>query len=244
MKKFILTAVFAAVLASACTTASDSSRSGPAGPDLPEKEASPPRTAVDRFRKDIGDSKGVIVLTDDYGEDDTVRIYDKGGALWYEFSYYDESAFDELESINTDFRPFAFHPDYLLLAMRVVSEDTALYEVVVNEEKDLRKFVRKDDENLEFEPFEKHILSVYAVDFDPKTNPLRESPGGEPLKGDFSKVPIFKPANVDGEWLEVVFRIPETEGGNSNDAAEKGPSRGWIRWRDGSYLTVALFYVP
>ncbi|MCO6509496.1 MAG: hypothetical protein J5I65_01780 [Aridibacter famidurans] len=197
-----------------------------------------------RFRREIGDSKGVVVLTDKYGEEDTVKIYDKGGPVWYEFSYYDESAFDELESINTDFKPFAFHPDYLLLAMRVVGEDAALFEVVVNEESDLRKFVRKDDENLAYETFEDHILTVYAVDFDQKANPLRSGPGADPLNGDFSKVPIFKPSKVEGEWLEVIFSAPDDVLANTNaKGQENEPSRGWIRWREGNLLRVALFYV-
>ncbi|HUF04136.1 MAG TPA: hypothetical protein VMM38_08165 [Aridibacter sp.] len=196
-----------------------------------------------RFRREIGDSKGVIVLTDRYGEEDTVKIYDKGGPVWYEFSYYDESAFDDLESINTDFKPFAFHPDYLLLAMRVVGEDSALYEVVVNEEADLRKFVRKDDENLAFEPFEKHIISVYAVDFDAGTNPLRAEPGGEPLRGDFSMVPIFKPSRTEGDWLEVTFRDPAPGRESNSNGIGGAPANGWIRWREGSLLKIAFFYI-
>lgn len=203
-----------------------------------------PGEPASKFGREIGDSKGIIVLTDKYGEEDTVKIYDKGGPVWYEFSYYDESAFDELESINTDFKPFAFHPDYLLLAMRVVGEDAALYEVVVNEESDLRKFVRKEDENLAFESFSDHILTAIAVDFDQQTNPVRAEPGGEPLAGDFSKVPIFKPSNTEGDWLEVTFQEPSEASANSNVNGSANAAKGWIRWREGHLLRIALFYVP
>ncbi|QQS41740.1 MAG: hypothetical protein IPM63_01980 [Acidobacteriota bacterium] len=246
MNKALVAILSALFFLSACGSAS-----GPAdndaeqlSPAVNSASGSPASDPGSRFRREIGDSKGVVVLTDKYGEEDTVKIYDKGGAVWYEFSYYDESAFDELESINTDFKPFAFHPDYLLLALRVVGEDAALYEVVVNEESDLRKFVRKDDENLAYESFEDHILTVYAVDFDQKANPLRSGPEGEPLSGNFSKVPIFKPSKVEGDWLEVIFSDPETGEADANsNGRTKEPARGWIRWRDGSHLRIALFYV-
>lgn len=194
---------------------------------------------VDRFNREIGDSKGVIVLSDKYGEDDTIRIYNKGGSLWYEFSYYDESAFDDLESINTDFKPFAFHPDYLLLAMRVVGEDSALYEVVVNEESDLRKFVRKNDENLKYEDFGALILTVYAIDFDTGTNTPRNTPGGEAVTADYTDVKRFKPEEVDGDWLRISWSKPAAEKGD----AAADPGTGWIRWRRGSKLLVELFYI-
>lgn len=245
MKKEVLVLISVIVLHAACATAP------PPGPQTADTEPSenssevmPQQDPSSRFRREIGDSKGLIVLTDKYGEEDTVKIYDKGGPVWYEFSYYDESAFDELESINTDFKPFAFHPDYLLLAMRVVGEDSALWEVVVNEESDLRKFVRKDDENLAYESFEDHILTVYAVDFDQKTNPLRSEPGGQPLEGDFSKVPIFKPSKTDGDWLEVTFGDPAEGVTDANSIGTvREPARGWIRWREGNLLRIALFYI-
>lgn len=209
-------------------------------------EEAPPEQPKQPFSREIGDSKGVIVLTDKYGEEDTIRIYNRDGTPWYEFSYYDESAFDELESINTDFRPFAFHPDYLLLGLRVVGDDDTRYEVVVNEVSDIRKFVRKDDENLAFEEFEKHILSTYAVDFDPEKNPLRKEPGGEADTVEYGKVAIFKAERTDGDWLEVSWTDAKGEGpesSNSEANSLEGKRTGWVRWRKGTKLLIALYYV-
>ena len=199
----------------------------------------------ERFERDIGDSKGVVTLSEKYGEDDTVKIYNADGSMWYEFSYYDESAFDQLESINTDFRPFAFHPDFLILGLRVVGEDDKRYEVVVNEEDGLKKFVLKNDEDLEFEPFDKHIVSTYAVDFDPSKNPVLKEPGGEKVDEDYSKVPLFKAVKVGGDWVEIKWNSPDAGGASSNTnvPGEGTEKTGWVRWRDGSKMTIELFYV-
>ncbi len=197
-----------------------------------------------RFETRIGDSNGVIVLSDNYGEEDTVKIYNANGTLWYEFSYYDESAFDQLESINTDFRPFAFHPDYLLLGLRVAEEDEKRYEVVVNEDSGLKKFVRKDDENLEYEPFETHIVSAYAVDFDDKNNPVLREPGGAKIEEDYSKIEIFKAVKVESDWVELKWDEPVSgSGANSNTQPGSVERTGWVRWRDNGKMVIELFYV-
>ncbi|REJ78296.1 MAG: hypothetical protein DWQ47_02205 [Acidobacteria bacterium] len=201
-------------------------------------ESTPPR---EKYSREIGDSNGLIVLSESYGENDTVRIYNKGGAVWYEFSYYDEAAFDELESINTDFRPFSFHPDYLVLAMRVVGEDSALYEVVVNEESDLRKFVRKNDPVLKYEEFGEHLKTVYAIDFDTQKNPVLSQPDGEPVMIEYSKVRIFKPEEADGDWVKISWQLAEASAGNAESIAMQ--NEGWIRWKDGSKMIVEIYYV-
>jgi hypothetical protein len=215
-----------------------------ANDELEDVDTADDAPVKNRFETKIGDSKGVIVLSDKYGEDDTVKIYEPDGKLWYEFSYYDESAFDQLESINTEFRPFAFHPDYLLLAMRVVGEDEKRYEVVVNEQSGLKKYVRKDDENLEYEPFEKHIVSAYAVDFDDKKNPALKKPDGEKIEEDYSKIERFKAVNVEGDWVELKWDEPaETAAGNTNAIPGSVERTGWVRWRNGGTMLIELFYV-
>lgn len=196
-----------------------------------------------KYSTNIDGSEGVVVLSEDYGENDTVRIFDENGGIWYEFSYYDEAAFDELESINTDFRPFAFHPDYLLLAMRVVGQTGTSYEVVVNEETGLRKFVRKDDKSLEYETFEKHIVSTYAVDFDEKANPVLSEPYGEAETIDYSKIGLFRASEVEGDWVLVTWEVQAPPSGSNSNAAPDAQRRsGWVRWRNERKMIIDLYY--
>lgn len=198
----------------------------------------------ERFERKIGDSKGVVTLSQTYGENDTVKIYNADGSIWYEFSYYDDAAFDQLESINTEFRPFAFHPDYLILGLRVTGEDDKRYEVVVNEEDGLKKFVRKDDKVLEYEPFEKHILSTYAIDFDSDKNPVLDEPEGKKVTEDYSKVAIFKAVQVSGDWVELKWSEPTTKAdANTNETQDEREKTGWVRWRKDGTMLIELFYV-
>ena len=241
LKKYLLV-ISIAMLAIGCGR----SQSGRQTPDLNSVNtpAAPAQSATpdDTFEREIGDSKGVIVLTDKYGEEDTIRIFNRDGSPWYEFSYYDESGFDELENLNTDFRPFAFHPDYFLLALRVVGEDDRNWEVVVNEESDLRKYVRKNDENLAYEDFGPHILTAFAVEFDSEQNPLRTEPDGKKVEADYSKISRFEPVEYEGDWLKVKWTDTEGEGEAS---ANKEPSTpdGWVRWKNGSKMIIRIYYL-
>ena len=104
-------------------------------PEVSESESPAPDPSPDekeRFRTSIDGIGGVVTLSKYFDEKDKVRIYERNGRVWYQFTYLDE-AFEELEGLNTDFLPLAFHPDYFLLVMRAVAEDDKTYEVVVNE---------------------------------------------------------------------------------------------------------------
>jgi len=241
----VFTAILVSVTLSGCVTTSPDNGSSQ---NIEVQDSRPLDNASaekERFSREIGDSKGVIVLTDEYGEADTISIYNRDGSPWYEFSYYDEDAFDELEGLNTDFKPFAFHPDYFLLALRVVGEDDRNYEVVVNEESDLRKYVRKDDKNLAYEDFGQHILSTFAVDFDPAKNPLRSEPGGEPVKTEASGIRMFKAEKIEGDWLEVSWAPSGDSNGTGTSNVADAESRpiGWVRWREKNKFLLELFYI-
>ena len=91
----------------------------------------------------VKETKGLIILSDRHSKNDFVCFYNKDGSLWYEFTFYYDDKDGKFEYENKNFDPFAFHPDYFLLALKCVGSDKNRYEVIVNEKKRLRKFVKK-----------------------------------------------------------------------------------------------------
>ena len=190
-------------------------------------------SGLERQVSATANSLGLIVLSESYGKKDFVHIYNKDGSLWHKFSFYYDDSDGKFEYANDNFRPFAFHPDYFLLALKCVRKEVGRYEVIVNEETGLKKYVKADDPSLRFERWEDHILTVFAVGFNRKENPVLNAPRGRVKKVPTPDVP-FHPVEVRGEWLKIKW-----------EAANKGmrDGLGWIRWKRGERLLVELFYI-
>lgn len=179
----------------------------------------------------IKNTKGLIVLSNRYGNNDFIRFYNEDESLWYEFTFYYDDSDGKFEYENEDFAPFAFHPDYFSLALRCVGEDKSRFEVIVNEETGLKKFVRKTDKTLKFETFENHILKTFSIDFNRTENPLRKIPEGEIKVVDLPKEVTFHPVEIKGEWLKVRW-----------DNTKKDTDFGWVRWKENDKILIKLFY--
>ncbi len=199
-----------------------------------EERRDPNETTVQADTTSIKDTKGLIVLSKKYGKGDFVRLYNEDGSPWYEFSFYYEQIGDGKFPENENFAPFAFHPDYFVLALKCVGEDESRYEVIVNEKTGLRKFVKKSDPALKFETWEDHILKAFAVGFDRKENALRDGPGGNVKNADLPEDATFCPVQVDGDWLRVSW--------DTSKKAGKVDKSGWVKWKENNRILVALFY--
>lgn len=182
----------------------------------------------------IKDTKGLIVLSNKYGKSDFVRLYNEDGSLWYEFTFYYDDKDGKFEYENDNFAPFAFHPDYFLLALRFAGEDKNRYEVIVNEDTGLKKFVKKDDAALKFQSWEDHIKGAFAVKFNQVENSLRETPAGKVKNADLPEDVTFHPVQVNGEWLKVRW--------DGSQQPKKDAGSGWVKWRDNDQILVELFY--
>ncbi len=75
-------------------------------------------------------SLGLIVLSKAYGEKDYIHLYNEDGSLWHKFSFYYDDSDGNFEYAFEDFRPFAFNPDYFLLALKCVKKELGRYEVI------------------------------------------------------------------------------------------------------------------
>lgn len=183
-------------------------------------------------KKNIGNSIGIItIIAERLTENDTIKIFNKDGSLWYKFSYFYDDSNGKYDFYNEDFNPLSFHPDYFLLALKVTSELNDYYEVVVNENTWIKKYIKKNNPLLKFQTWEEHILSsVFAVGFDENKNPLRSYPS---LSADtlyYDKDEFYYPNQIKGEWLQVKW------------GSEGNWNYGWIKWKDKDRLLIEIFY--
>jgi hypothetical protein len=182
----------------------------------------------------IKNTKGLLVLSDRYSKDEFIRFYNDDGSLWYEFTFYYDDKDGKFEYENANFAPFAFHRDYFLLALKCTSEDKNRYEVIVNEETGLRKFVKKDDPTLKFQSWEDHVKGAFAVKFNQRENPLRGFPKDKVNSIGLPNDVTLHPVEVNGDWLKVRWDgLPDPK---------KAAGSGWVKWRDDNQILVELFY--
>jgi hypothetical protein len=189
---------------------------------------------VQADKTSIKDTRGLIVLSDHYDKNDFVRFYNEDGSLWYEFTFYYDDSDGKFEHENENFKPFAFHPDYFLLALKCVGENETRYEVIVNEETGLKKFVRKDIPALKLVTWEEHITKAFAISFNQEKNPLREIPKGKVKNTDLPKEVTFHPIEIKGDWLKVRW--------DSSKKAKNEVEFGWVKWKENNNLLIELFY--
>lgn len=200
-----------------------------------DKKTTQDKVAAKPDKTFIENTKGLLVLNSQRPDrKDFIRFYNDDGTLWYEFTFYYDDSDGKFEYENENFAPFAFHQDYFLLALRIAGEDKNRYEVIVNEETELKKFVRKDDPTLKFETWDEHVIKAFAVDFNQAENPLRESPDGKAKNVDLPKEVTFHPVEVKGEWLKVRW--------DGSQQPKKDAGSGWVKWRDNDHILVELFY--
>lgn len=181
----------------------------------------------------IKNTRGVVVLNK-YSKGDFVRFYNADGSLWYEFSYFYDDSDGKFEYANDEFRPFAFHQDYFLLVLKCTETSDKFFEVVVNEETGLRKHVKANDPVLKLEPWEKFVLSVFALKFDKKANPILETPNGHVKTVDIPAGASFRPVEAEGEWLKIRWDTAGAKTGKTD--------KGWIRWKSDESLLIDFHY--
>ncbi|MBS1795884.1 MAG: hypothetical protein JSS81_18665 [Acidobacteria bacterium] len=201
--------------------------------NLTETNADKEQQVVQTDKTSIKGTKGLIVLSDRYRKNEFVRFYNEDESLWYEFTFFYDDSDGKFDYENENFLPFAFHPDYFSLALKCVGEDKNRYEVIVNEETGLKKFVKKNDPTLKFQTWEDHITKAFAVDFNRNENHLRETPQGKIKTGELPSEVTFHPVKMEGDWLKVSWDVAK-QGDNAGS--------GWIKWKENQKLLIELSY--
>jgi hypothetical protein len=101
---------------------------------------------------------------------ETIKIYNADGSIWYEFSYNEKSQLYYFNHQNSDLKPYysmRTRPD--LFRIKAVSANW--YEVVVNEETQMTKYLSGNDPVLGLDSFENYILQSVHITFDKEKNP-------------------------------------------------------------------------
>ena len=187
-------------------------------------------------QQNIQNTLGVVVRSKNYGEHDFIKIYNADGSLWYKFSFYYDDKNGRFPYQNDSFRPFTFHPSYFLLALKCIRKVKDRYEVIVNEETSLKKYVHASDASLSFETWGQHILKVFSVDIARSKSPLLKTKQGARVK-----LPIdafLHPVKVEGDWLVVKWIVRERTG-----TQKEKYEYGWVKWKDQKRLLVELAYI-
>ena len=166
------------------------------------------------------ESIGSVSLREGYNGSKII-LYNEDGSVWKSFIMTDN--FEDKSII-----PFALKSDDRLLVFQMYDSSDLFYVVKVDEKKNLFKFIKKADKNFIYEPWEKHILKVFSVDFDYKLNPPKEEPFDNSKTKPYDKEQFYHPVKVKDEWLMI----------KDDDDKES-----WIKWKDNKgTLVVTLYY--
>jgi hypothetical protein len=148
-------------------------------------------------------------------DQDTIRIYNSDGSLWYEFSTYENSPLYFQNNIKEDFKPYRSPQEHFSgwdLRVKAISENW--YEVVVNEVTSAIKYIPISDKMTGYLSLQHFILDYGYITFDAEKNPLRETPDGKIIKIELNEG-RFYPKQIKDDWVYVV---------NKNYI-------GWVRWK-------------
>ena len=194
----------------------------------------------------IGSEIGILELYQPQN-DDKIIIYNEDDSIWmdFDFSYEDKfrnqgksefsmSDIKELYNWQDDFKPYKFNIDYFLLLFKCLSYDGKRYSVIVNDQKNLIKYI--DAGNIwKLRDWNDHVVNKVAsigIEFDDikiKSKPDNQS---DDIAFDVDKLdPAVDPVEIKDEWMKIRFWQSDKE------------LYGWIKWKEGNQILVALWYL-
>ncbi|WP_261510975.1 hypothetical protein [Chryseobacterium paludis] len=166
-------------------------------------------------------TNGFVVLKNTYDQKKLLTIYNLDKSKWKSFYFDDQFKFNDID-------PYTIKPENTLLVFKCIGKENGFYKIVVNENKDIVKYIQESDSNFKFQTTEEHILSVFSVDFNEKQNPLRSTPDDKSQESPKNKNSFYYPIKINGDWLMV---------------EDDNKEHFWIRWRNSEgKLILELYY--
>jgi len=125
--------------------------------------------------------------------------------------------------------PYVFNYDNYLMVFRCVGISGDFYKVIIDEHKKTEKLISIKQKYLTFETWQQHIRNhVFAVDFSPKTNPLKSDTTDSAKELPYDKDQYYQPVEIKGYWLKV---------------KDENGKEGWIKWRNSKgKLLITNYY--
>ena len=165
------------------------------------------------------DSINVVALSENYILE-SIELYNADGSLWKSFKFDDDF-------VDKDLKPFSIKSESLNLVFRCLGRKGEYYEVVVNEDKNDIKYIKAGIKYFNYQTWKEHIVKLFAVDFDEKTNPIRKEPKENAAIISYDGVEFYHPIEIKGNWLKI---------SDDNDKI------GWIQWIDKKDNLLLQFY--
>ncbi len=150
---------------------------------------------------------GFITTSDIYKFNDKINLYD---------------------NIGNKIKTITIKDEYDILALKCYDIDSIHYKVRLENGKTV--FLKKNNKLIIFQTWEKHILSLFSVEFDYKKNPIKDKAFYSSKTLKFVKDEFYLPYKIKDEWLQVKW-------GN-----EDNWQYGWIKWREGNKLLISFYY--
>jgi hypothetical protein len=154
--------------------------------------------------------------------------------LTFEQRKIDLSEFEMIrDTLNLDFIPFSFYPDYFLLEFEVVRIEKDFYEVSINDSNGMKKIIQFGS-NVSFSSWEDYFIGK-GVQFTQSSNPIRRNADANAPKVDFNKGIIYEIIEVRGDWVKIGCSESCGYACETNNNYE-----GWIKWNEGGKLIIDL----
>ncbi len=192
----------------------------------------------------IGTELGILELGN-IKLNDQIIIYNKDGSEWMSFNYLYDSllkakgttsyTLTDIKSLynwNDTLVPYGLHLDYFILMFKCTGIINYKYKVIVNEYFGSEKYIKKDRFWI-LRNWQEHILnSVATIDVDLATNPIRVGPSDTDHILELQETPFpIDPILIHGDWLKVRYFDSDKE------------KYGWVKWKNGNSIIVALYYL-
>lgn len=204
---------------------------------IPEKSIQDENTSQQPFNPDhiLVKEYGVVRVRDNDRSDGPkkISIYNEDGTKFKTF-------IDGDWTTTADLHPYFNKMDYGQLIFVCVGVSEKGFAVIVDEEEQTVKYIKKDEKGMVYEPWADHILTTTGVAFDQQKNPLRHSPDeqSETIPVNTNESTGIKAVLVKGDWLLV--RVED----DSDSGGEERVQEGWVKWRDEQgYLILELYYL-
>ena len=153
-----------------------------------------------------------------------LSILNKDGSLWNQVAFEGNQK-SKLASLI----PFAKDEDTYLLAFRCLRKADGYYQVIVDENKKVIKYVKVNDEFFIFQTWQNYITGCFSVDFDPNNNPIKSGLSVDTKVISYDSDEFYLPVKIQGDWLQIKW------------GTENNWSYGWIQWKKNGALIIELF---
>lgn len=167
-----------------------------------------------------------------------ISIYNEDGSKWSEVDWNETTA--NAKNDNALFNPFNFSANHEILIIRVVRKSANWFEVVVNEEQWLLKYIKSSSVALNIEELSAHVLNRSAISS--LKHSLFDIPDGQDLGKIEHKHFELVPVEIRGNWLKVRVIKRESDVTQGENLEVSKHEFVWIKWRDGHRLLIGLYY--